>query len=131
MDCLIHQVPYVEKRQPAAGVELLRGLDEADVSFRDEVGEGQPALRVHFGDRDDQAQIGPNQVLARLLVPLLNTGTKLLFLVRGEKRDFVDFLEISLEAAFSRNSRPPCHIEGGWEAPVRRSSWVIGDQLSG
>lgn len=51
-------------------------------------------------------------MLTGFLVPLLNAGTELLLLLGGEKGDFIDFLEIGLEATFSRNSGPPCQGAG-------------------
>jgi hypothetical protein len=42
-------------------------------------------------------------VLARFLVARLDPAAELLLLVGGEEGDFVDFLEIGLEAAFGGN----------------------------
>ncbi len=51
-------------------VELLDCPDQADVSLLDQVQEGHPAPDVLLGDRDDQAQVGRRQLLARVAADL-------------------------------------------------------------
>jgi len=49
----------------AAVVEFLGGADQADVAFLDQVEERDAASHVFFGDGDDEARVGGNEVFAR------------------------------------------------------------------
>src|SRR5262245_40130882 len=46
----------------AAVFELVHGFHQADVAFLDQIQELQPAVGVFLGDRDDQSQVGFNQL---------------------------------------------------------------------
>src|SRR3712207_7950417 len=48
------------------GVEAFDGLEEADVAFLDEVGEGEAAVDVVLGEVDDEAEVGADHALAGL-----------------------------------------------------------------
>jgi hypothetical protein len=85
------------------GIELLGRLQEADVPFGDHVLEHEAALGVDLGDRHDQAQIGPDHVLACRQVSGLDAATQLAFLRGGQERDLVDLEQVGLEAAFGGN----------------------------
>ena len=50
------------KAVSAAIVVFLDGLDEADVAFLDEIEEGEAAAAVFFGDGDDEAGVGADEV---------------------------------------------------------------------
>ena len=50
--------------EAALVVELVGGLHQADVAFLDQIQEGEAATDVFFGDGDDQAEIGLDQVRA-------------------------------------------------------------------
>lgn len=49
----------------AAVVKLLRGADQADVAFLDQVKERHAAPHVFLGDGDHKARVGGNEVFAR------------------------------------------------------------------
>src|SRR6185436_9664296 len=69
----------------AAVLELVHGLHEADVPLLNQVEELEPAVRVLLRDRDDEAEVGFDQLLLRLLGLILaaqNRVQRLLQLAR-------------------------------------------------
>jgi len=53
------------KARALRGVEAFDGADEADVSLFNQVGEGEAAVGVVFGDGDDEAQVRAHERFAR------------------------------------------------------------------
>ncbi len=65
------------------GVEPLDGAQQTEVAFLDEVLQAQPLAGVAAGDVDDQAQVGPDHLVAGLdLSPCLRSGTPASFPAR-------------------------------------------------
>src|SRR5439155_371418 len=56
--------PGGEGGEPGAaeGIELPGRLDEAGVPLLDQVKKRQPAVPVAFGDRDDEPEVGPQEL---------------------------------------------------------------------
>ncbi len=73
----------------AAVLELLDRLHQADVAFLDEVEELEAAVRVLLRDRDDEAQVGDDQLLlglVGLLLALADLAERLLDRPRARRR---------------------------------------------
>src|SRR5207248_2409390 len=69
----------------AAPVELLDTADQSEHAFLDQVEEGQPAPLVSLRDRDDEAQVRTDHLVARFEVALLDQLREPDLLVRGEQ----------------------------------------------
>ena len=54
--------------EPLAPVVLLDGAHEADVALLDQIEQGETAIDVALGDRNDQAEVGANEELRCVLV---------------------------------------------------------------
>ena len=83
----------------AAVFELVDGLHQADVALLNEVEELQAAVGVLFGDGDDQAQVGFDQLALGLLgvhVALDHLALRALELDDGDAGVGLDFFEIGL-----------------------------------
>src|SRR5690606_16446289 len=78
-------------------VEPLRRLDEAVVPLADEVGEREPLALVLLRDGDDEAEVGPDELVERDLVALLDPACELDLLLRREQGDLPDLLEVLVE----------------------------------
>ena len=72
----IHHVAYVENLKPLRVVELLHRPHEPEVPLLDEVEEREPSVAVTLGDRHDEAQVGLDERVLRLLAGE-HRGTKL------------------------------------------------------
>src|SRR5262245_27534217 len=84
----------------AAVLELVDRLHQADVAFLDQVEELQPAVGVLLRDRDDEAEVGLDQLLLRLLgLPLAadDDFQRLLELVGRLLERVADRLDLGLE----------------------------------
>ncbi len=78
-------------------IELPRGGEQADIALADQVGEGQPAVLVLLGHRDDEAQVAFHQLLHRLVIAGAHLPRDRDFLLRGEERGLADLVQILVE----------------------------------
>ena len=82
----------------AAGlVELLGGLDQAEVAFVDEVREAQALVLVLLGHGHDEAEVGARKLLERHLVALADALGEFDFFFRGYQLLAADLLEILVQ----------------------------------
>src|SRR5207247_6645083 len=79
------------------GVELLRGVDESDVAFVDQVEEEDMRVAIALGVRDDEPEIRLDQLLQGTLVVFLHTPAELTLAFGSETRDLRDLMEIMVE----------------------------------
>ena len=80
--------------EAAAVVELLDGAHEADVAFLNQVKERHAGPGIVLGDRDDEAQVGLDELaLGRHIAALDALGQRDLLLGR-EQRDLAHLLEV-------------------------------------
>ena len=63
--CRIHQVAYVENLKPLRQSNLLDRVDQAQVALLDKIEKGQLRGLVPLGDRDDETQVGVDELLRR------------------------------------------------------------------
>ncbi len=78
-------------------IEALDRFHQADVAFADQVEQRQADAFVVAGDLHDQAQVGLDHLLARLLVALLDARGQFDFLLRREQFDLADFAQVKLD----------------------------------
>ena len=50
-------------------IEAVNGAQETDVAFADEVLQGKATMLVFLGDGNDEAKVGPDELLLGDLVP--------------------------------------------------------------
>ena len=78
-------------------VELLGGLDQAEVPFVDQVGQAESLVLVLLGYRDHETQVGLGQLFERFLIAFADSlGQFHLFLHRDELL-LADLLQIFVE----------------------------------
>ena len=79
----------------AAGlVEFFCCLDQAEVSFVDQVREADALVLILFGDRDDEAQVGACQFIQGFLVSFLNSLCEFDFFFDGDQFFATDLLQV-------------------------------------
>jgi hypothetical protein len=81
-------------------IEALHRLHQADVAFRNEVGDGHSVVGVVLGDFHDQSQVGADHVGSRFRIAVLDALGKCQFLFGSEKRGFGNLPEVEFQAAF-------------------------------
>ncbi len=89
----------------ALGVEALRGLDEAEVALVDQVEEREAEAPVALRVGDDEAQVGLDEALERLLVARLDAAAQLLLLLGGERLELRDLADVGVQAVARRAER--------------------------
>src|SRR5580765_761901 len=80
-----------------AVVELLRGANEPDRAFLDQIEERQALVAVLLRDRDDKAQVRLDHLLLRAVVTALDPLRELDLLGGREQIDFADVLQEELQ----------------------------------
>ena len=80
-----------------AVVELLRGANEPDRPFLDEVEERQALVAIPLRDRDDEAEVRLDHRLLRRVLAALDALRELDLLRRREERHLADVLEEELQ----------------------------------
>lgn len=86
-----------DELEAAGFVEALGGLDEADVTLVNQVGEAETLVLVLLGHRDHETEVGLGEAVEGLLVAVLDALGKLHFLFRGEQFLAADVLQILVE----------------------------------
>ena len=82
----------------AAGlVELLGGLDQAEVALVDQVGQADALVLVLLGDGDDEPEVRTGEFVEGFLVALLDTLGEFHFLFHGNQFFPTDFLQVFVE----------------------------------
>jgi len=67
-------------------------VDQADISFLDQIGQLEAVVAIFMGDLDDESQIGNNQRLRRFrVVEFLQLHGQLEFLIGSQQGKMVDF----------------------------------------
>ena len=84
-------------------VELLDGLHQADIAFRDHLGDRQAVAAIAHGDLGDETQVGSHQLLGgfRILV-LAPALAQHEFLILGQHREAADLRQVARQALFGR-----------------------------
>src|SRR5690606_20338123 len=80
--------------EPLPVLELLDGLDEAQVPLLDQVQERHPPAHIPLGDAHHQAQVGLDQLPPGLLVALLDPLGELHLFFRRQERDPSNLLQV-------------------------------------
>jgi hypothetical protein len=88
----------------ALRVEALGGLHQAERALVDQVHVGHAEPAVALGVVDDEAQVGLDQPLDRLLVAALDAPAEHLLVVAGERLELRDVADVGVEAV-GRDSR--------------------------
>jgi hypothetical protein len=80
-----------------APVVLLDGAHEADIALLDQIQQGETAVDVPLGDRDHQAEVGPNEELRCFLIVHLDALGKIDFLLVREERRLCDLAQVEAD----------------------------------
>ena len=96
-----------------APVELLDRADEADDPLLDQVEERQAVTLVALGDRDDEAQVGVDHPLLRVVVAALDELCELDLLLRGQERPAARLVEEELEGIRRRQREVAVEVGRG------------------
>ena len=86
---------------PLLRVETLDPFHQADVAFIDEVEQRKAKALIVAGDFHDQAQIGPDHLLARLRVALLDAPGQFDLLFRRQQRRLTNFAQVKMKGRVS------------------------------
>ena len=78
-------------------VEFLDSAHEADISFLDQILEGQTAVEMFLGHRDNKAQVAGDQEFLGFFVAFRNPFGNVIFLLGIQQRYSADFPEINLD----------------------------------
>jgi hypothetical protein len=78
-------------------IELFDGLDKAQIAFFNDIGKGKPPMHIALPDTDDEAQVGFNHLLARLLVAGHDQLTEVLLLLKRQESRPADLPQITLK----------------------------------
>src|SRR5262249_15560591 len=89
-------------------------LHQADIAFRNHLGDRQAVAAIAHGDLGDEAQMTVDELVCRLMVAVLPPALgKHEFVLRSQHRDPPDFLKIAGDAGFGRHplirGRQPSH----------------------
>src|SRR5690606_29804039 len=120
-----------DELEAARLVEAARRLHEAVVPLADEVGEAEPLALVLLRHRDDEPEVGADELVQRLLIPLLDPLRELHFLLRSEQLNLTDLIEILVQHPLLSG-----YVHGGpgngevGEAPGRNPSFLWGKPVS-
>ena len=78
-------------------VELLGGLYQSHVTFVDKVWQGESLVLILLGNADDEAEVGPHQLVEGTPVALAYLLGEFHFLLNGKQRLTAYFLQILVE----------------------------------
>src|ERR1700726_3040213 len=104
-------------------VKAFDGLHQTNVSFRNQIEEREPEIRVVMSDLNDQPEVCFDHPRPSFLVALLNAGGKLDLLLRGQQRCLHYLSEVDLNARFKIVSHAPTSPQIGSEATAGFDSW--------
>jgi len=88
--------------EAAPVVELVDGADQAQVALLDEVEQRQPAVGVLLGDGDDEAQVGLHQVVPGLDRASLHGLGQLDLLGGGQQSNLADLAQVGTNGVVER-----------------------------
>ena len=93
------------KAEALVGVEPLHGLHQADIAFRDQLGQRQAIAAIAHGDLGDQTQMAGDQFVGGIDVTVFAPALGKLELLFGfQHGKLPDFPQVSRETAFRRKS---------------------------
>ena len=112
-------------------VELLDGLDQAEVALLDEVEKQHAAADIALGDRHDQTEVCLLHAVLGLRVALGHALGQLLLLLRGEQRHFADLLEVHAHRVVGRErvGHGLDLLELGQRVLVHRGQRVVAEHV--
>src|SRR5690606_23612092 len=87
-----------DELHPLLRIELPGGGDESDIPLLDQIGEADAAILILLRDRDDEAEVGANQLLDRGFIASLGTTTELDLFRGGQEPMGADLLQVLIEA---------------------------------
>ena len=88
------------------GLEALHRLHQADIAFRDDLGDRQAIAAIAHGDLGDEAQMAGDELVRGVAVAMLAPALgQHVFLLRFQHREPADFFEIAGQAGFGRQDR--------------------------
>src|ERR1700726_5355466 len=112
-------------------VKAFDGLHQTNVSFRNQIKEREPEIRVVMSDLNDQPEVCFDHPRPSFLVALLNAGGKLDLLLRGQQRCLHYLSEVDLNARLKIVSHAPTSPQIGSEATAGFDSWLRLDNHLG
>ena len=128
LDCRLDP-PHGIGGEPEAllGLEAFDRLHQADMAFRDYVGNRQTVATIALGDLSDETQMAGDKLMGGVAITVLAPALgQRVFFLRVQHREPLDFLKIMADAGFGRKDRP-----GGGAAHALRPSISIETKLSG
>src|SRR6476620_736180 len=75
-------------------VKAFDGLQQTNVSFRNQIEEREPYIRVVMSDLNDQSEVCFDHPSPSFLVSLLNAGGQLNLLLRSQQRGLTDLSKV-------------------------------------
>jgi hypothetical protein len=89
--------------EPFVRLELLDRLHQADIAFRDHLGDRQTIAAIAHGDLGHQPQMRRHKLMRSVAVFMLPPALgEHIFLRRLQHRELTDFRKVAAEAAFGR-----------------------------
>jgi hypothetical protein len=89
-----------------SGLEAFDRLHQADIAFRDHLGDRQPIAAIAHGNLGHQPQMAGDELVRRVAVAMLPPALgQHVFILRFQHREPPDFLEITGQAGFGRQNR--------------------------
>ena len=101
----------------------MRGADQPEVAFVDEVRERDTLVLVLLRDRDDEPQVGADQLVEGLGVALLDALRERHLFLAGNQRILTDLAEILIEGPFIvRRPLRRVQLHGVFSPPPRQNA---------
>src|SRR5262249_32248692 len=100
--------------RPHLRVEALDGAEQTEVALLNQVLKAESLAGVTAGDVHDQAEVGPDHAVARLVVAQLDPVRQLFLFLRIEQRRLVDLAQVGLQRRLDRvipETAWSCHEE--------------------
>ena len=86
-----------DELETARLVELLGGLDQAEVALVDQVRQAQTLVLILFGDGDHETQVGFRELLECFLIPLLDPLGEFHLLLDRDELLLADLLQVLVQ----------------------------------
>ena len=98
--CRIHHTAYGDELDPLRLVELVGGADQSEVALVDQIGEGDALVLIFLGDRHDEAQVRPDELVQRFLIVHPDALRQLDLVLARDQRIGADVAEVLVERTF-------------------------------
>jgi hypothetical protein len=101
-----------DELDPLGLVEFVSCPNEAEIPFVDQVRQGHALILVLLGHRDDESEVGSDQLVQSLLIILPDQAGEARFLLSIDERIDADLLEILIQGSFLEGVATPAKGHG-------------------